>query len=153
MKYTLTGILIILSFLITNKVLSEANAEHYIAEVATTTPAKAPKIIYNKSKPTEGQLALINKVSEKYGVSKDVIIHIVSNESDFKENAVGDSNYVCPKGPNKGLVAPSHGAVQISSCWHPEVTLEQANDFEFSVEFLARGLANGKCGEWSTCPI
>lgn len=136
MKYTLTGILIILSFLITNKVLSEANAEHYIAEVATTTPAKAPKIVYRKNSPTQAQVDLINKKAEEYGVSAKLITNIVSCESDFNQYALGDGGY-------------SRGLVQIHAKYHPSITDNMAYDEEFAIDFLAKNLAEGKGNLWS----
>lgn len=136
MKYTLIGIIVITCFLITNKTLSEANAEHYIAQVATTTPTRAPKIVYKKSSPTQAQIDLINKKAEQYNVSAKLITEVISCESDFNPQARGDGGY-------------SRGLVQIHALYHPDITYEQATNEEFAIDFLAKNLSEGKGYLWS----
>jgi len=47
----------------------------------------------------------------------------------------------------------SWGLVQINLDHNPQVTLEQALDPDFSLEFLASNLAQGRCKMWMTCPL
>lgn len=91
----------------------------------------------------------IDRYSEIYKVSSSTMRHIVSRESGGKRDALGDAGYKCP---STGRIAPSRGIVQINECWHPNVTIEQAFDIDFSLNFLARHLKDGKCYLWSTCP-
>src|SRR3990167_7685912 len=43
------------------------------------------------------------------------------------------------------------GLVQITACWHPSVSDEEAYDPAFSLEFLAKNLKKGRCHWWTTC--
>lgn len=94
--------------------------------------------------------ALIVSKSREYGVSEATIRHIISRESTYISNSVGDKNYLCQK---TGKISPSYGLVQISSCWHPYVSYQEATNPEFAIDFLAKNLAKGRCSMWSTCPL
>lgn len=128
--------------------------------VVIQTPVEAPKPAPEPPKPIkqyeppvedkESIQELIKAKSAEYGVDPIIPIVIVENESRYNPKAKGDKTYVCPI---TGEVAPSHGLAQINECWHPEVTLEQAQDPEFAVTFLVKAIAEGRCSEWSTCPI
>lgn len=75
--------------------------------------------------------------SDKYDVSAAVISNIISCESQFNPNAVGDNGH-------------SRGLVQIYDDYHPEVTHEQAFNEDFAIEFLAKKLAKNQGHLW-TC--
>jgi len=94
--------------------------------------------------------AIVRAKSAQYGVDPSIPIIIIERESSYNRIAKGDREYVCPR---TGKIAPSHGIAQINECWHPDVTLDQAHDIEFSVDFLVKGIAEGRCGQWSTCPL
>ena len=74
---------------------------------------------------------------DKYGVNEDLLNYIIKCESGFNISSVGD------KGKSFGLV-------QIHLPSHPEVTKQQALDFNFAVEFLSKNIAEGKADMW-TC--
>ena|SRR3990167_1506164 len=80
---------------------------------------------------------LITLYALKYNVNESIIRKVVSCESNYKENAVGD------KGKSFGLV-------QIHLPSHPYVSKEQAFDPDFSLDFLAKNIAKGKGKMW-TC--
>jgi len=75
--------------------------------------------------------------ANKHKVSADIIYKVISCESQFNPNAVGDNGH-------------SRGLVQIYDDYHPEVTHEQAFNEDFSIEFLAKKLAQNKGKLW-TC--
>lgn len=77
--------------------------------------------------------------------------HIIFRESTYNVNAEGDLDLICER---TGESVYARGLVQITRCWFPEVSDEQAFDPEFSIHFLAKGLASGKCSVWwlATCP-
>lgn len=55
-----------------------------------------------------------------------------------------------------GKPVRARGLVQITECYYPDVTDEQAFDIDFSIDFLARKLAEGTqtCRtQWTTCPL
>lgn len=74
--------------------------------------------------------------ADKYDVSAAVISNIISCESQFNPNAVGDNGH-------------SRGLVQIYDDYHPEVTHEQAFNEDFAIEFLAKKLAKDQGYLWS----
>jgi soluble lytic murein transglycosylase-like protein len=90
----------------------------------------------------------IDHYAEKHGVSSSLMHHIVSKESSYNPNALGDTGYTCRR---TGKIAPSRGLVQINECWWPE-EYKQAGDPDFALNFLASKLSEGKCYLWSTCP-
>ena len=90
----------------------------------------------------------ITHYSALYGVSEGLMTHIVERESQFNSLAVGDTHLTDPQGnPHISL-----GLVQINRYWNPNVSESQAFDVDFSLDFLASRLKEGKCRLWSTCP-
>jgi soluble lytic murein transglycosylase-like protein len=147
-KYILILIaLIVLLALIPSKVTYTA-VERQIVE------ADSPPEAQNEPIRHENERAyidwLIKRYSAEYGVSSEVMHHIVRKESTYNKMAVGDRSYICKR---TGKISPSYGLVQINvHCWHPHVTIEQAHNPDFAIRFLAEGLAKNKCSWWSTCP-
>ncbi len=91
----------------------------------------------------------ITYYSSLYGVSEGVMTHIATAESSLNPLAVGDRHLIAPDGlPHKSI-----GLVQINKYWNPGITEEQAFNVEFSLEFLAKNLRDGRCYLWSTCPL
>lgn len=90
----------------------------------------------------------IDAVSAKTGVTASLMKKIVFLESGYNPIAKGDTKFVCPK---TGSISPSYGLVQISTCYFPEVSYEQATDEIFAINFLAQHLLRGGCHLWSTC--
>ena len=99
-------------------------------------------------RPPQSLESLISTYSRQYGVSEHLMTYIVQAESTGSTTIIGDMNIKCPY---TGKPVRSKGLVQISDCYHPEVTDEQAFDAEFSIAFLARNLHLGNCHEWTTC--
>ncbi len=94
---------------------------------------------------------LVNVYADKYGVSRATLHRIVSGESSYQiKPKDGDMNITCPRGINKGKPVRARGAVQITECYFPEVTDEQAYDVEFSLNFLAEKVQKGQGQLWST---
>lgn len=109
-------------------------------EIPLKTAELSPKLPQVKRlpiTPTKEQLALINSKAEQYNVSAEIMTKIISCESGFNENALGD-------------YGQSRGLVQIHKPSHPTITDEQAYDAEFSVNFLAEKLSQGQGSLW-TC--
>lgn len=118
---------------------AEIEYEDYIEEVeeADTTYLSSSRINTK-----------ISKYSQKWGVSEDLIHYIVEKESSYNPDAVGDMQITCP---HTGEPVRARGPVQITECYYPQVKDEDAFDWDFSLNFLAKKLANGKCHEWTTC--
>lgn len=80
------------------------------------------------------------QIASQYGADRAVGFVIIQNESSYNPNAIGDKN-------------SSFGLVQIHLPAHPDVSIQQAEDIDFSLKFLAENLVEGKCAIWSTCPL
>ena len=97
-------------------------------------------------KPTCEQLeGIYDKVdcyADKHGVERWLLHHIVDAESDYNPMAHGDTH----------MPGGSNGLVQINKRWNPSVTLAQAQNPDFALEWASSRLANGQCFLWSTCP-
>lgn len=65
---------------------------------------------------------------------------IIQSESQFNPLAVGDNG-------------TSFGLVQIHTSVHPDISIFQAEDIDFSIQFLCKNLMKGKGKMWSTYPI
>jgi len=91
--------------------------------------------------------------STVYGVSYLVMINVIlceNRELDPKLQSRLRYSFSDPsRGIYKGEREKSYGISQIHLPSHPNVTLEQATDTEFSVEFMAKAFSKGKQGMWS----
>lgn len=81
----------------------------------------------------------IEYFADKYHVDSKVMHKIIKCESNYN-----------PKAKNVSSIENSHGLVQININAHKTVTIEQAQDPNFALEFLAENLADGKGRMW-TC--
>lgn len=75
-----------------------------------------------------------------YGVDVNLMRHIIFCESSFNVDA-----------KNISKREASYGLVQINTLVH-DVTIEQAKDPEFAIDFLAKNIKKGKAEDmWVTC--
>lgn len=81
---------------------------------------------------------LITFYSDYYNVSSDTIHKVIKCESRYNTNA-------------KNLQGErSYGLVQINLNAHKSITIEQATDENFAIDFLAKNIAKGHGSMW-TC--
>lgn len=149
------------SFFLTSSLLVSTTTTQ-ITEPAPNVATSTPPIVKQVQKPkvTVGPdvdtiASLVKEKSIEYGVDYAVAMTIIQNESRFYPDRVGDTHLICKavNSPYYGQYMRSRGLVQINDCWHPEVTDAQAFDIMFSIEFLMIALKEGRCYEWSTCPL
>lgn len=120
------------------------------AEAPMAVPAPTPKV-WDKQAIFEA----IETYSKKYGVSAHVMAVVVSCETagTFNPNIQSQARYK-RNNPRWGVLAgdqeKSFGLAQIHLPDNKDVTLSEATDPEFALEFLARNLAAGRGGMW-TC--
>lgn len=81
---------------------------------------------------------LISFYSEYYNVSESVLHKVVSCESQYN-----------PKAHN-GVGENSWGLVQINLNAHRSITIEQATNPNFAIDFLAKNISKGRGSMW-TC--
>ncbi len=78
----------------------------------------------------------VREMAQEYGVDPDIADFIVKNESNYgwKEGffnpAIKGSPYICDakKSKNYGKISHDRGILQISSCWYPNISDDEAND-------------------------
>lgn len=95
--------------------------------------------------PTQAQILPVERVlsidsmittsSKRWGVDRRVVAQIIKCESGGNPNAVGKIGEI--------------GLVQILPSAHPELTIKQMKDPQFSIDFLARNLT--KHSSWWSC--
>lgn len=79
---------------------------------------------------------MIEHSAEKYGVSFDILTNVISCESSYNSNAIGD-------------YGESYGIAQIHLPDHPDITKEQALDADFSIDWMAQQFSLGHATMWS----
>lgn len=87
----------------------------------------------------ENAEAIIRKVAKEYGVSEEKMLALAKCESQLGQMMVGDTN----------LPKPSYGLFQINLYFHPNITKEQAMDYEWSAKWTAEQIKAGRGNLWS----
>ncbi len=86
--------------------------------------------------------------AEQYGVGADLMISIINCENrDWNPTLQSYAKY------KNGEREQSYGLVQIHLPAHPSISYEQATNPEFSINFLAENLAEGRASMWSCYAI
>ena len=122
-------------------------------------------IIYDIPTPTEQRLKdlegtiwsredidwYISVMATKYNVSEDTMHAIVKGESQYNDmTRDGDMSITCAR---TGLPVRARGLVQITECYFPDVTDEEAQHVPYAIEFLAKNMSEGLgVMLWSTHP-
>lgn len=93
---------------------------------------------------------MVSCYAKKEGVNPELAQYIVSNESHYNPSVVGDLHVKCP---STGKPVEARGLVQITSCYHPEISDSQAFDPNFSLEFGMKLMKDKKScmSQFSTC--
>lgn len=112
--------------------------------IALDTPPPAPTC-------AEGSIKqMVSCYAKEYGVNDKLAHYVVENESQYDPNLVGDLHIKCPQ---TGKPVRARGLVQITECYYPEVTDEQAFDPNFNLEFGMKLMKNkSTCmNQFTTC--
>ncbi len=91
---------------------------------------------------------LVDFYADKHGVSRSLAHHIVKRESSYNPNALGDMNLTCKR---TGLPVRARGLMQITECFHPHVTDEQAFDPHFNLDYGMQLVKKNCMMYYSTC--
>lgn len=89
-------------------------------------------------------------VARQTGISEELFIRILLDESGASSTVIGDMNKICKKGPNKGKPVRARGAWQITECHWPEITDEQAFNPIWSTSWAAERFQEGRVDIWTT---
>lgn len=85
--------------------------------------------------------ALVESYSALYEVNPTLASYVAEGESSFEEDQVGDMDITCKR---TGLPVRARGVWQITECFHPEVTDEQAFDASWSTKWAMKVLRDEK---------
>lgn len=112
---------------------------------------KKPETIVQKPTTPEEVKAYVKEQATLAGVHVEKVLFIVENESHYKPEAVGDTHLTCKR---TGKPIRARGIFQITDCWYPNVTDEQAHSVEWSTKFALDIISQSKrdcISQWSTC--
>lgn len=119
---------------------------------AASAPVKEPEVVELKACEVSVEKC-VEWFAKEYKVSQEVMINVIkceNRELDPKLQSRLRYSFSDPsKGIYKGEREQSYGLVQIHLPAHPSVTLEQATDVEFSIEFMAKAFSQGRQSMWS----
>lgn len=107
-------------------------------------------VVTAKTQITKTEIeALIHKYSEQYGVPYNKIYSIIECETahTFDPNIQSKVRYNFSserRGIVEGDQERSYGLAQIHLPDHPNITMEEAKNPEFAIDFMASHLAKGK---------
>ena len=118
-----------------------------LASIPRTIESVAPPVL-DVIPQEEVELTIPEKIdlyASKYQVSKELAHYIAEEESGYNKNAEGDLTITCrnPKSPHNGQPVYARGVYQITRCYHPNVTDEQAFDPDFNIEYAMKLIAQG----------
>lgn len=108
----------------------------YAPRIVASKPQNAPE---STKRPQNDISVLVQKYSQIYSISPVIMTRIIACESSNNPNA-----------RNLTEVESSYGLVQINLKAHTNITIEQATDPEFAVEFLAKNFDNAP-RMWFNC--
>lgn len=125
----------ILSSIIDGKNLNKTVIERITDEKKTVND----EITEEEKETTEKEiLQAIKETARKYGIDESQAVRIAKCESGLNPKAI---NKNAPDSIDRGLY-------QINSKWHPEVTEEEAFDYQFSINFYCKAVKNGYVRWW-----
>jgi hypothetical protein len=86
----------------------------------------------------------IDRVATAHSIATTTLYNLVMSESSLNpEIKDGDMDILCNSGPNLGKPVRSRGIAQISECYHPEISDDEAYSPEWSLNYVADKIAKG----------
>lgn len=100
---------------------------------APTEPPAPPKTSWT----VDEVKVLVDQYADRYSVSRTTMHSVVNCESSYDYNIVGDQGR-------------SHGLAQIFGPANPDISIEEANNPDFALDFMASNISKGRGSKW-TC--
>lgn len=99
---------------------------------------------------------LVDYYAEKHGVENELAHYIIKNESSYNPEAKGDLDIICknPRSPHNGQPVYARGLGQLTRCYYPEVSDEEAFDAKTNLDITMGIIAKGKTvceQQFTTC--
>lgn len=129
---------------------------NYTAQTASSTAPQSSKIDVGHTESVEmvSTTTVKEYVLEQAkiaGVHVAKVDHMAEHESHYNTKAVGDMNITCER---TGKPVRARGIFQITECFHPEVSDEQAFDYKWATAWALNIIAHSKkdcISQWATC--
>lgn len=90
----------------------------------------------------------IDRIAIEHGIATTTLFNLAMAESSLNPNAIGDMDSTCLVGANKGLPVRAKGLMQITQCYNPDITDEQAFNPDWALNWGADIIARGDA--WKT---
>lgn len=89
---------------------------------------------------------LVDYYAEKHGVENELAHYIIKGESTYNPEAKGDLNIICnnPRSPHNGQPVYARGLGQLTRCYYPEVSDEEAFNAKTNLDITMGIIAKGK---------
>lgn len=99
---------------------------------------------------------LVDYYAEKHGVDKQLAHYVIKGESTYNPEAKGDLNIICdnPRSPYNGQPVYARGLGQLTRCYYPEISDEEAFDPQINLDTTMGVIAKGKdtcMSQFTTC--
>lgn len=91
---------------------------------------------------------IVHVMAENYHVSEDLMVCLITKETSGTWNPDIQSGFY-----KNGVREESYGLAQIHIPSHPDITVEQAKDTLYAIEFMAKEISNGRSWEWTTLDL
>lgn len=119
-----------------------------------TVPIAEAAIVYDFNSTSTVADYVANQAIQ-FDVPVNRALYISKNESSFIATTTGDMELKCRVGVNKGKPVRARGIFQITDCYHPEVTDQEAFSVEWSTRWaMERMRDDATCRkEWTTCRV
>lgn len=122
--------------------------------IIKSEPYVQPVIVKSEPPSLHRYDDIVRAHATKYGISYTLITAIISCENYGRDRYKQSDLYYSFTNEKLGIIKNereySWGLVQINLHYNPNVSLEQAQDPSFSIDFLAKNLAKGNHSWWSS---
>ena len=123
----------------------------FICVFPTTAKTPVQQVTEVKVEPSKDEnIQFARLIARKEGISEELFIRILLDESSGSSTVIGDMNIICKKGPNKGKPVRARGLFQITECHWPKITDEQAFNPVWSTLWAAERFKEGRIDIWTT---
>jgi hypothetical protein len=94
----------------------------------------------------------ISRVALEHNIASTTLFNLAMGESSLDPLKEGDMGVLCPIGVNKDKPIRAKGLVQITDCYQPEITDEQAFNPDWALNWAADKIAKGEAWKtWTLC--
>ena len=140
--YVLSLSLVLVPLQITSSNFTQVEEKTQEVGIVQQDPKLSSMSIFERK---EAVLKLVEHYSDKYNVSSEVMMKVLTCENNQYDTNL-QSYHKADTFNGREL---SFGLSQIHLPSHPSVSIEQATDPHFSIEYMASEMSKGRASQWS----